>query len=699
MLNLKTQHQPSPQALQHQIYTTTPTSASKLLVHPIRTLQQSPVSHIGGGFRLGSIIHQSSPYSLNQQKYFVHQQHWVHHQTSYNEPHNSNTSNDDDGERPQVFQVEDIPTTLMSNTSKLQHQHSNSLNVSSPTNKSANDSFLSSQTKSSLKTSLSTNSHLTSATASSREVKHVKFKSDQQSANADSPIMFSRSSSLTSLNSFDVKSVHSSVASEYSRRQSGAASPSDLPDSPDGTYILHKQYLLMKQQQQQHEFINSQRSLNYTNKSDLSRLTTDSRSNEITIVERTILGGAVGSGNSNSNSEKNSFYCKSNSSMVDVTKYNVEDSPWRTEQNSANASNLSAPTFDDEHSERGELNAIFSLLKTRTKTNLTATLTTNTIDQHNGPLVSSAKSKHLTFTPPVKLAAIKEAPNFAQHQHYTTQLDDMPKLYCDENTPGNISPYSSMSELSVPSLIKHDTGNQIGVLSSKTFNLNLLLTKLNLNTSFAGIGDCDEIPKVYDTEDHNETTKPDCFDKTSESIIDTDSPKVFLTEDTPMCYSHYSSVNSLANDTDKKQFDQNEQVQNMTIVGCADLLDATATDKLNKSNSVLLSDSCHKPTNTPAGLGNMSRASFNSSSSSSQASDDEAIGLNDVEEQKEDEEDEDETRKTDANTINEFLNGAMPACSNNRDLKTNEVSFFVIYRFFELESSICFALKDELEKK
>ena len=51
----------------------------------------------------------------------------------------------------------------------------------------------------------------------------------------ETPLMFSRCSSLGSLSSFDAHSVHSSVVSEYSRRASEVVSPSDLPDSPSET--------------------------------------------------------------------------------------------------------------------------------------------------------------------------------------------------------------------------------------------------------------------------------------------------------------------------------------------------------------------------------------------------------------------------------------------------------------------------------
>ncbi|KAJ8688350.1 hypothetical protein QAD02_024145 [Eretmocerus hayati] len=63
--------------------------------------------------------------------------------------------------------------------------------------------------------------------------REAKLKNDTQGAQ-HTPLMFSRCSSLGSLNSFEQASIHddhSSVVSDFSRT-SGAASPSDLPSSP-----------------------------------------------------------------------------------------------------------------------------------------------------------------------------------------------------------------------------------------------------------------------------------------------------------------------------------------------------------------------------------------------------------------------------------------------------------------------------------
>ncbi|XP_067943011.1 serine-rich adhesin for platelets-like [Watersipora subatra] len=65
------------------------------------------------------------------------------------------------------------------------------------------------------------------------EQKSVSF--DEHAHVQETPMMFSRASSLASLSSCDQQSIHSSVFSDYSRRASQVVSPSDLPDSPGGT--------------------------------------------------------------------------------------------------------------------------------------------------------------------------------------------------------------------------------------------------------------------------------------------------------------------------------------------------------------------------------------------------------------------------------------------------------------------------------
>ncbi|XP_012534463.1 adenomatous polyposis coli homolog isoform X2 [Monomorium pharaonis] len=72
-----------------------------------------------------------------------------------------------------------------------------------------------------------------------KEGKMVTFGGQDYYAE-ETPLMFSRCSSLGSLSGFEQYSIHddrSSVISDFSRRTSGAVSPSELPDSPTQTVL------------------------------------------------------------------------------------------------------------------------------------------------------------------------------------------------------------------------------------------------------------------------------------------------------------------------------------------------------------------------------------------------------------------------------------------------------------------------------
>ncbi|XP_057339879.1 adenomatous polyposis coli homolog [Microplitis mediator] len=70
-----------------------------------------------------------------------------------------------------------------------------------------------------------------------KEPKVVTFAAEDHYDEKETPLMFSRSSSLGSLSGFEANSVddHSSIISDFSRMTSGIISPSELPDSPTQT--------------------------------------------------------------------------------------------------------------------------------------------------------------------------------------------------------------------------------------------------------------------------------------------------------------------------------------------------------------------------------------------------------------------------------------------------------------------------------
>ena len=652
-------------------------------------LIQSPLPI--GSFKLGTIAitHQSSPYinNLNNNNKHLQQQ--------------QNDCDCDDEEKPKIFQVEDsvVVPIATTTTTAAPSKCESSLNISSPSlsNSGVNDtSFLSNQTKSSLKTATSQASSNTS-----NNNKHVKFFTDnikQQQQIPETPIMFSRCSSMTSLNSFDAKSIHSSVASEYSRRPSGIMSPSELPDSPDESYVMS---LRLAQQQQQQQRNN------------------ESKSNEITIIERTIL-------------DKNSFYSIRNDCNDDdedvpfikenTTLYDTEGSPWRTRAHSE-VSSLSALTFNDDLSEHKiasnkDLAAILSLLQTRSKEKQQQQQQQHHHQQYQQQMVNF---NTLNFTPPIKLPANKQqmntnnqmqqqsyyfsnnmptSPPLTQQQQQQQPLCvDIPKLYCDEYTPSNISPQSGMSDLSVPSLIKQDIQTQKSQFNCNT-NFDALFKRMSFNAINSNsscshkneerleVIDLEEVPKVYKTEDNSnsgsvdhESSRPQnqqfrltvssshVINNNNNNTQEVESPKIFLTEDTPMCYSRSSSLNSLNNDSTTNNNQTAIKIKRNSNEEC---------DKLNKSTSILLSDSCNKPTNTPA-FANMSRASYASQNDTEDDEDDDLENNkenNNREEDEDDDEDEiedeeeeddDEDKKENENLlINQFINQTMPVTINKQ---------------------------------
>ncbi|XP_014209190.1 adenomatous polyposis coli homolog [Copidosoma floridanum] len=96
---------------------------------------------------------------------------------------------------------------------------------------------------------------------SNKEGKAVSFIVEENNYAQETPLMFSRSSSLDSLSEFEQESIQddrSSIVSDFSHRTSGAVSPSDLPDSPTQTVppsprrLERQSFSGLQQQEQPH---------------------------------------------------------------------------------------------------------------------------------------------------------------------------------------------------------------------------------------------------------------------------------------------------------------------------------------------------------------------------------------------------------------------------------------------------------------
>lgn len=112
---------------------------------------------------------------------------------------------------------------------------------------------------------------------------------------------YSRSSSLTSLGSFDIKSTHSSVQSEYSidsLNKNGHDTPgaySDLPDSPGEQYNYNYSINNLNQYYQINTKISNFKQSQLPFHEETSILTIDSnpKSNDITVIDRTVMNNNI----------------------------------------------------------------------------------------------------------------------------------------------------------------------------------------------------------------------------------------------------------------------------------------------------------------------------------------------------------------------------------------------------------------------
>lgn len=272
---------------------------------------------------------------------------------------------------------------------------------------------------------------------------------------------YTRSSSMTSLSSFDIKSVHSSIPSEYST-SGGYLTPSaysDIPDSPGEHHYISQARAAYAEQQ-----------LKFMKNEDYSVLTVDSnpKSNDITLIERTVLAAGKSGSNSCSNSagrvntrqfinhsagrtsESNNLYNQfsEDDENQNIISYNSEES-LNDDKSRNNVSNL---TFSHDET-TPDLEYLKGFLEKRTnKDNLSSTVLMP--PPAHPPITVPA------FTPPVKLVnSSKQMLNKSANRSLINSYDDNIEidqsknyselLFEDEND-------DKYSNYSIPSLIKED---------------------------------------------------------------------------------------------------------------------------------------------------------------------------------------------------------------------------------------------------
>ncbi len=292
------------------------------------------------------------------------------------------------------------------------------------------------------------------STSSASSVSNMKLRSqDKYSASCSSSCTtssavstssaqatYSRSSSTTSLNSFDIKSIHSSAASEYScsnkkDKFTGFMTPSgysDLPDSPGEIFPNTTKNLLINSSSLNNSASSQQRYqtkiLNSIGLNEISVLTCDSnpsKSNDITIVEKTVLASTATSNSNNNthltgnfvNSEYSTFIQNDEdpnvNSMIDddekVIAYDVEGSLCGSTR-----SNISSLSFPQEPT--ADLAFIMNLLAKKSSNSVTnlnfAQMVDKKCEKQQQILFEQPQTrlwsnysfnKTNSFTPPIKL--------------------------------------------------------------------------------------------------------------------------------------------------------------------------------------------------------------------------------------------------------------------------------------------------------
>lgn len=327
---------------------------------------------------------------------------------------------------------------------------------------------------------------------------------------------YSRSSSTASLSSFDIKSIHSSAASEYScaNRQetlsTGLITPSgysDLPDSPGEIFPYtamnrNKNILnLNNSENSQHRYLT--KLINSTGSNEISVLTFDSnpsRSNDITIVEKTVLA-CTATNNSNNNTNLTVNFGNSGystfiqneedpnainvSALMDddekVVAYDVEGSLCGSTR-----SNISSLTFPQEPT--ADLTFIRNLLSKKSSvTNLTTDKMADKKhheQQQSFPVESQIRlwSKCLfntstSFTPPIKLKS-DEIINNSKKLNFKTNKKLSYEI--EEDQTQNVEDEDddcSKSITSIPSDIFRDNNT----LNLNKSNFSALFNKLTSN--------------------------------------------------------------------------------------------------------------------------------------------------------------------------------------------------------------------------
>nr|WMQ53821.1 adenomatous polyposis coli protein [Planaria torva] len=170
--------------------------------------------------------------------------------------------------------------------------------------------------------------------------KSVKFESEPPHIIQDTPLMFSRSSSVESLDSFETHSFHSSVQSEYSRRTSEAVSPCELPDSPGSDNCQRRDVKSAQTTKSKNS-----NSISYSSSlSNEDNISIGNSNNSSSILQQCIESG-MPNVKSSTVTNKSMKMIKTNNRFIDELEtavcYAVEDTPYNYSTKASSLSDIS----------------------------------------------------------------------------------------------------------------------------------------------------------------------------------------------------------------------------------------------------------------------------------------------------------------------------------------------------------------------
>ena len=452
--------------------------------------------------------HQTSPYSIPTAHHHQHLHTIINSPTSYRQPrqlqndsfiHNTSHSIDTSSEDLSSANKTNPPTTPIS--SSMLHTSAESCSTSPSITTLLKRHELKSDSEIHSVSSVKTEPvlYVTPATSTS--------PSSSAKASSTAHTTYSRSSSYTSLGSFDLRSTHSEVPSEYSACNTGLCTPySDLPDSPGDPDYPERYYANINRLN--HNFTAMKQFAN----EEVSILTVDSnpsKSNDITIMERTIVTQSNGlnsthssgakakranrtltlnqskmtssNGSSAYNSEANSFLANPMSNEEDeeerVVSYDMEGSLCDAQSTRSNTSSLSFP------SEPAADLAFMRSLLSRKAAAAASVVVPSSLFSVEASRPKWALGMDRQFTPPVKLSSAQPVlpkwPGFSSAQVNRSLFGGKESGLNNESDNESIRHYGDdgedgdevMSVLSVPSEIKAEPAQlskaSFGVLLSR----------------------------------------------------------------------------------------------------------------------------------------------------------------------------------------------------------------------------------------